>query len=263
VQWFPQDDLSLFAIRAKGFKSGGFNNQSTVPRAVEVDPERATSWEVGAKGRLFDDRLSYAATFFNMDVEDLQLQDLVETLVTVRNAASARSRGVELELDWLTPWKPFTMRGAAAFTDAKFDRFPNAVAPASAPTERQDLSGRRLPFVPEWHVNVTPELTFPLAAAWLPDSLELTLALDVLFQTNQYLDTDLDPNTRQDAFALLDGRVGIATASGAWSLTLRGNNLTDADVAYLVSDLPIFFPGGYFTSQEFQRNWSLEATIRF
>jgi len=261
VQYFPADDLSLFATRSSGFKSGGFNNQSTTPRALEVDPERAASWEAGAKGRLFDGTLSYSATFFHMTVDDLQLQDLVDTLVTVRNAASARSRGVEAEFDWLTPWRPLSIRGAAAFTDARFESFPNAVAPVGAGSERQDLSGRRLPFVPEWHVEATPNLTLPVEIAKRP--LDLTLALDVLFQTNQYLDTDLDPNTRQDAYTLVNGRIGVSTTDGSASLTLRVTNLTNADVAYLIADLPIFFPGGYFTSQEFQRNWSLEAAIRF
>ena len=265
VQWLPLDDLSLFAVRATGFKSGGFNNQSSVPRDVEVDPESAVSWEVGAKGSLFDGSLSYGLAFFHMDVEDLQLQDLVGTLVTVRNAASARSLGVELDFDWRTPWERLGVQGAAAYTDARFDDYPNAVATVSSGAARQDLSGRRLPFIPEWHVNASPTLRVPLdgALAIVPRDLELTIALDALFETNLYLDGDLDPVARQDAYALLHGRIGLGLAGGAWALTIRGTNLTDAEAGQLVSDLPIFFPGGYFATQEPQRNWTLEVAVRF
>ena len=53
LQYFPWDDLSLFATYAQGYKSGGFNNLSLNPNGLEVSPEKAKSWEVGAKGRLF------------------------------------------------------------------------------------------------------------------------------------------------------------------------------------------------------------------
>ncbi|MGH7897169.1 MAG: TonB-dependent receptor, partial [Candidatus Binatia bacterium] len=107
LQYRPFDDLSLFAARAQGYKSGGYNNLSTTASGVEVEPEKTVSWEAGAKGKLFEESLSYGAAFFNMDVDNLQVQQFLGgTTVIVQNAAAARSRGVEVDFDWLTPWRP-------------------------------------------------------------------------------------------------------------------------------------------------------------
>ena len=67
----------------------------------------------------------------------------------MRNAASARTRGVELDFQWLTPWEPLAIRGAGAFTDGEFVSFPNAPPLAGSSAKTQDLSGRAMPFAPE------------------------------------------------------------------------------------------------------------------
>src|SRR5207245_1066156 len=91
------------------------------------------------------------------DVDDLQLQNYVSTtIVLVRNAASARSRGVELELRWLSPWELFSIRGSGALTDAVFTDYPNAPAPRGSGSPNQDLSGKRLPYAPQRQLNATP-----------------------------------------------------------------------------------------------------------
>ncbi|MGH7805617.1 MAG: TonB-dependent receptor, partial [Candidatus Binatia bacterium] len=156
LEYRPWDDLMLFAARSQGFKSGGFNNFNFTPDDVEVEPEKAVNWEVGAKGRLFDGSLAYGVTLFHMDVDDIQVQILRGTLLVVKNAASARTRGVELDGEWLTPWEPLRIRGAAAFTDARFVDFPDAPAPATSEADTQDLSGRRMPYTPKTQVSVTP-----------------------------------------------------------------------------------------------------------
>ena len=264
LHWAPWDGLSLFATRAQGFKSGGFNNFSFTSGAIEVDEEQTVSWEVGAKGRAFAETLSYGATFFNMEVDDMQLQNLTGGVVQVRNAASARSRGVELDFQWLTPWEPLSFRGAGAYTDGKFTSFRDAPAPASSGAETQDLSGRRMPFSPKVQVAVTPELRFPFAApsfaTWLAQDLAVGLAFDVLYRSAQYLDVDLDPNTRQDGYAMLDGRLKLATADDRVAVQFSVENITDTDAFELLLD-SLFYPGGYMGMQEFQRRFTAELRL--
>jgi iron complex outermembrane receptor protein len=267
LQYFPWSDLALYATRAQGYKSGGFNNLSLDPSGIEVEPEKTTSWEVGAKGSLFDKSLSYALTLFNMDVDNLQLQNYVSTtIVLVRNAASARSRGIEAEVQWLSPWEPFSIRGSGALTDAVFKRYPNAPAPRSSSSPNQDLSGKRLPYAPQRQLNATPELRFPFAVPALPfafpSRLTFTTALDILYRGDLFLDGDLDPNTRQGDYVLLTGRIGLANADENMSLNVAVENLTNADVMTFTTDSS-FFPGGYMGSQEFQRNFYVEARYRW
>ncbi len=269
AQFFPSATSALFVTRATGFKSGGFNNVSLVRDEIVVEPEQAVSWELGAKGTVFDGTLSLAGTLFHMDVDDLQVQNLVGPLVQVRNAASARSRGLELDARWLTPWEPLMLDAAAAFTDARFVDFPDAVAPQSSSARTRDLSGKRLPFVPEWQVNATPTLRVPLAAAhlplvgrWLPHELAVTTALDVVYRSGLSPIAEVDPIVQEPSHVVLDGRIALATADGAWSLSLSATNLTDARIAEYMGN-SVTFPAGYYVIERFQRNWSIGVRHAF
>ena len=265
IQYFPFDNLALFATRAKGFKSGGFNNVITSAEGVEVDEEETVSWEAGAKGTLFDGALFYGGTFFNMDVENLQVQQFLGgATVVVRNAEGARSRGFEVDFRWLTPWEPFTLRGAGAIIDAAFKDFPDAPAPRSSGATEQDLSGERMPFVSERQLSLTPELRFPVPARGLPlvgrffsDDPTLSLALDIHYRSDLFLDIDLDPGTHQDAYTLVTGRLGLATMDEALSLRIHVENLTDSDLLQLATDSPVFREG-FMVYQEFQRQVAFE-----
>jgi iron complex outermembrane receptor protein len=269
VQYFPFDELALFATRAQGFKSGGFNNFGFTRRYLEVEPEKTVSWEAGVRGKLLDETLSYGATLFNMDVKDLQLQNINAGQIQVRNAASARSRGVEFDFLWLTPWQPLTFRGAGALTDARFRKFPNAPAPHSSPSPEQDLSGRPMPAVPKTQLAFTPEVrvpfaspALPLVGSLLPRDLVLKTSLDVVFRSSQFLDYDLDPVTRQGAYALLNCHVAIVSGDGTWSLGASVENATDADVKEAVIDPPLF-PGGFIVLQEFGRRFTVQARVNW
>src|SRR5262249_22492206 len=147
-----------------------------------------------------------------------------------------RTRGIELDFRWLTPWEPLSVRGAGALTDARFRDFTNAPAIAGSGETEQDLSGKRMPFVPKTQLIVTPELRFPFktaalarAAQWLPGNMAVTIALDVLYRSSMYLDSDLDPKTLQDEYVKLNGRIFLGPTDEKWSLGLAVDNLTDVD----------------------------------
>ena len=266
LQYLPLEELTLYAARGQGFKSGAFNLLSFTQDNLEVGPEDTVSWELGARGTLLDRTLSYGATLFWMDVDDLQLQSITAGQVVVRNAASARSRGLELDFHWLSRWTPLGVRGAGAVTDARFRSFPNAVAPASSPQAEVDLTGRRMPFVPKTQFVVTPEIRLPFAGAaiplagdLLPGELTLTTALDVLYRSSQFLDYDLDPVAHQDAYALLNGRIALSSGDHGWSFGIGVENLTDADVLEATVD-SVVVPGGFVALQEFQRRLTVEMS---
>ncbi|MGH7804891.1 MAG: TonB-dependent receptor, partial [Candidatus Binatia bacterium] len=258
LEWAPTDELNLFATRAEGFKSGGFNNLSFTAGTAEVEEEKTVSYEVGAKGRLFDDTLSYAATLFHTDVDDLQVQLIRGTFLLVQNAASARTRGLELDLRWLTPWEPLSLVGSAAFTDARFESYPDAPAPQSSGASSQDLSDRPLPNSPKVQFNLSPTLRLPLTLA--SHDLVATSALDLLYRGSAYLSEDLDPRHRRDDYVTLGARVAVSSADGFWTLSFSGKNLTDEDIAELMGGNPLF-PGGSLVLQEFQR--AFFAELRF
>jgi iron complex outermembrane receptor protein len=269
VQFYPVEGLDLFATRAQGFKSGGFNNFSFKSDSIEVDSEEAVSYEAGAKGITLAGSLAYGLTLFDMEVDNLQLQNLTGGFVQTRNAASARSRGIEVDFRWLTPWEPLRIRGAGALTDARFRDFRNAPAIAGSGQTEQDLSGRRMPFVPKTQLSLTPEARFPFrgdgvpwVGAWLPRDLAVTTAIDLLYRSSFYLDNDLDPRTLQDGYVKLNGRIWVGPADDKWALALLVDNLTNVDALEFSTD-SLFFPHAFTTFQEFQRRYAVEARYNF
>jgi iron complex outermembrane recepter protein len=265
LQFFPFEGLSLFATRAQGFKSGGFNNFTFKRSSIEVEPERTVSYEAGAKGMLLGGMLAYGVTLFDMEVDDLQLQNLTGGFVQVRNAASARTRGIELDFRWLTPWEPLSVRGGGALTDARFRKFPNAPAIADSGMAEQDLSGKLMPFVAKTQLIVTPELRFPfhspalpVVGELLPPQMAATVALDVLYRSSMYLDSDLDPNTLQDEYVKLNGRIFVGPSDEKWAIGFAVDNLTDVDALEFAAD-SLVFPHAYSTFQEFQRRYAMEV----
>ena len=196
-----------------------------------------------------------------MDVDDLQVQTIEGTRVVTRNAASARSRGLELDLHWLTPWRPLRIDGSGALTDARFKRFPHAPAPPSSGSSEQDLSGHRMPFVSTSQFHVAPNLTFgiaslPLIGTVVPHDLRLTAALDLLYRSSMFLRVDQGPHTRQRPYAIIDGRMGFSLRDETLWLGVSVENITDTNALEFVTD-SVFFPGGFGVIQEFQRTYSV------
>ncbi|HXE56446.1 MAG TPA: TonB-dependent receptor [Gemmatimonadales bacterium] len=81
----------------------------------DLDPERATSWELGLEQHLMDDRLRLAATYFDQRFRDMiQYQGAAPGEPNYRNVAEAWARGVEVEAELALLGRRLT--GAASYT---------------------------------------------------------------------------------------------------------------------------------------------------
>ena len=262
IQYFGDNDINLFASYARGYKSGGFNSLSFNGEDLEFEPETAETFELGVKATLFNRTLRVNATLYDTSFDNLQVLAFNGLFFDVSNAASARSRGLEADFMWFTPFEPLQIMGSIGLLDAAYDDYQGAPAPARDADgnlqldETQDLSGKRIAFAPRTTATLTPMLTFPLFG------LVGNLAIDVLHQGEQYTDTDLDPNTRVDAYTLFAARLTLANQRDSWSLTLGGSNLTDERVLNQVTDAT-FFPGSYFAQQASGRELFATFSMRF
>lgn len=132
------DNVNVYARFARGFKSGGFNGETNDFRAPFAGcptgafelcnpyrPEKVDSYELGIKTKLLDNSLILNLAAFRDQHKDIQLSIFEATGAAssiVRNAASARIQGLELEAiarpaDWLT------INGSVAYLDAKYNRY--------------------------------------------------------------------------------------------------------------------------------------------
>jgi len=127
VSYKPVDEVNIYAKYAKGFKSGGFNGESSDPTelASPYRPEKVDSYELGLKSRLFDNRLTLNVAAFWNESKDLQLSVFTGTGAVssfVLNAGAARIRGIELEAV-ARPVDSLTVTGSFAYLDPKYKSF--------------------------------------------------------------------------------------------------------------------------------------------
>lgn len=262
LQYFGDSGVNLYASYARGYKSGGFNSLSYTGEDLEFKPEKAVTYELGLKAELFSRTLRFNATIYQTEFDDLQVLAFNGLFFDVSNAASATSRGLEADFQWLTPWSPLTLTGSLGLLDASYDDYMDAPAPIRDADgniqigAEQDLSGERIAFAPEASGTFTPTLDFPLFG------LAGRLAADVVYQGEQYTDTDLDPETRVGGNTKYSARFSLSNEARTWAVTLGCNNITDKRVLNQVTDAS-FFPGTYFAQQAAGRQLYAAVEVRY
>ena len=172
LQFEPSNDLMFYGGWSRGFKSGGINSPDFV-RSPIVSPEVLDSYEIGAKTQFGNVRLNAAAFYY--DYKDLQVQ-ITSTQCggsCVTNAANAKVKGLEADLDW-APTRSLSFGFGGSYLDTKFTDFTDGqtflpaytTAACTAATATPDLtddaaclgyavatadhSGNPLPQAPKW-----------------------------------------------------------------------------------------------------------------
>ena len=123
LEYSLTDDWLLFSNLGKGVKAGGFNVNVTPDSPARTFGEESNwSFEVGAKGTLFDDRLTLTGAVWYIDWQDIQVQTAVENspVSAVQNFGSATSTGVELEGLWV-PTDNWSIRASLAVMNPEYD----------------------------------------------------------------------------------------------------------------------------------------------
>lgn len=243
LTYYFTNDISVYTSWAKGFKSGGVNSISFTGEDLEYDPEKATSWELGLRSQLLDNTLKLNATAYRMDFDDLQVLAFNGLFFDVTNAAAAFSQGMELDVQWLTPYAPLTINSSLGYLKAEYKKYPSAPAPiAEGQGAQQDLGGETLAFAPEFNGTLSPTLEYAIG-----DFL-LKTRLNIIYQSSHFTDTDLDPNTEIPSTVTYAGHISLQSLDGGWTLTVGGKNLTDERELNQVIDTALF-PGTYNPSQ--------------
>ena len=235
VNWQATDDILAYAFWTKGFRSGSFNARAPLAEALgPVDEEEVSSYELGLKSQLLEDRLRFNLAAYLSDYRNIQrtISDTVliggvpQVLQVPRNAAEAEIWGFEAEATAVV-FDGFRFEASVGYTNASYDAFAGIDANRDGvydpATDDPLATGLEFERVPEWQYTVAANyeteigdlgfLNFRTAYQWLD---------------SQFVDTLNSPSLRLDSYGLLDVSASYIDPSQRYEVSVFGRNLNDA-----------------------------------
>ena len=246
-------DHLLYGTVATGYRGGGVSGNSLLPaQFLTYAPETVTNYELGWKGLMLERSLALSFDVFDMEYNNMQVSAIEHDLnnnptsVTI-NAARARIRGAEFELDWRLTGAD-EIHGYVTYLDAKFRSFPNAVNSATNPDGNYnnrvavlnaaganyarlatnvpyDFSGNHLPNAPEETFRIAYSHTFPLGSLGT-----LTPSAQLYWQARSYTDLANTSQARRDDYTKSDLNVTYKDSSGRITVDAYVHNLENSTV---------------------------------
>jgi outer membrane receptor protein involved in Fe transport len=220
----------LYAEISRGYRANGVNatilaSMETTDDPAEIeqlaglqsfDAEYLVNYELGLKGRFWQDTLRARLAVFYMDRSDQQVKGSLTIerddgstafIDYTNNAAEGKNYGVELELDWLAT-DSILLYANIGLLEAEFDQYIDAAG--------NDLAGREQAQAPNYQYAIGGRVELG-AGFYLRADLE---GRDSYYFSDRH-------DVKSPSYDLLNMRLGYAT--GNWSVALWGRNLADKD----------------------------------
>lgn len=228
-------DHLLYTSVARGYKSGGVNNDATLTADQrEFNAEYNVNVEMGAKSKWMNGRLVTNVTAFYTDRQDAQVKSStavgVQFIDFISNAVSATHQGVEASMDWFVTDK-FRLMGSLGLLDAQFDDYNlNGVS--------QD--GKDVAYAPNYTFNVGTEVY--VNDAW-------TVRANVEGKDAFYFSDSHD--ARSNGYAIVNASADYKFDH--WKVSIWARNLFDKD----------YYTRGFFFGNNPANGYADERYVQF
>jgi outer membrane receptor protein involved in Fe transport len=248
VDFKLNEDITLYAIYAKGYKPGGFNGAVAISNGRPADEsflqEESVNYELGMKSQWFDRRLVLNVGVFKMKIDDMQLTTPITNSVgavtsIATNQGDGEITGLEIESRYAVT-DDFTVGFTYAMADTEFtngiDDFQWQITsgggifnPANPTDPARNLNGRGnasiagnpFPLAAKHTASLTGDYSRPVFGG----DYRLYVNTDLSYTSKKNVQVH---NTAYTGSALLAGaRIGIETDS--WRVGLYGRNLLNED----------------------------------
>lgn len=245
AEYRPAEDWLIFALATSGYRAGGKNPTVLGAQGIVYESDSLWNYELGFKSTMLDGRLTAAASIYQMDWEDMQLQVILPGGSNeIDNVGAAVIKGFEAELRWQLSGN-FAVGVNFSHIDGELDEHYN---PSLEPVTGVDflvgdegLAGDRLPG--------SAENTFAADIDWqqsLADNYDLYARLNYRYVGDKTI--DFNPGNAValghpefvslSSYDITNFVVGITrknNSGSTFNLALYANNLFDerAQLAYL------------------------------
>ncbi|MFL0808941.1 MAG: TonB-dependent receptor [Agarilytica sp.] len=227
----------LYASVARGEKSGGWNADFVSDiNDIEFDSEYSINYEIGNKTQLANNRVRIQSAIFHTNFTDFQVFQFDNSQTTIRNAAEATSKGVELEVKTLlNHYVDLTL--ALSVTETKYNTFQNASS------DGDDYSGNKLQYAPESSIYSAIDAALPYSLTG-QDSHHVHLNIGY---TDDYFSGPANNEESEsiDSYYIVNGHYTIAFGDEI-ELMLWGKNLTDEEILRSRGESFLGIPRGYY-----------------
>ncbi len=212
-------------------------------------PEDATVYEIGLKARF--DRSTVNFAIFDQEIEDFQDNLFLGTGFNLANAGVRSTTGAELEWNWVAT-DALQLAFAATWLDSKYDEFVNAQG-VNGP---EDLSGTKVPGVPELSINTSAIYNFQLGA-----STSGFVRVEYIYEDEVQVNANVPPGVASREISTFNASLGLEWDNGFQAM-LYGRNINDDD--YLLSSFPsVAQAGSYSGYPNVPRTYGLTLTMNF
>ena len=242
LSYAATEDMHYYLNVAKGTKPGDFNSKVPDEKYRAVDEESVWNYEIGAKGRWWQQRIAANMALFYLDVEDQQLTQIVElpdgsNASIIQNVGRTSVFGIETELGAAVT-ENFSVDVTYAWTRAEYREhistdeadlrgwngcLPTPGAPCPEDDDLQllgDVSGNLVPRVPEHMASLVMRYELPFSGErhWY-------ISGDYTFESSRFAQEHnlIETGNRN----LVGLRTGFDT--GHWEASLWVTNLLNDD----------------------------------
>ncbi|MEN8723671.1 MAG: TonB-dependent receptor [Alphaproteobacteria bacterium] len=268
------EEITVYATWAKGFRSGSFNIATFDEDNIIFDPEFSETYEAGVKTSFLGGLARFNLALFWTDYEDYQVTTFETITFESSNAEEVRVRGVEADLT-ISPFEGLVLLGSLGYNEGEYVKFTQASCPTLSVTQTgqgscflpqgpvnlppdtfQDLSGQQLFRTPKWTGSLTAILMMPLGNTGLMGMVSANAA----YRAEEFIDPDLDPVDKNDAYWLVGAKIGIKHPDNLWGFEVQVKNLTDELYKQTSFDAPLV-PGAHIAQTNPPRQ--VLATFKF
>jgi len=217
------DELMTYVQVSTGYKGGGVNPRPFIlAQLLPFNSETLTTYEIGFKSNILDDRMRLNGAFFYNDYSDI-----IQTLnpcyqvtpdptdgpgpcLLPINAGAADVYGVELEMEW-HPLENAMIDASMSYLDFEYTTAQSPVTKTMVP-----------PYSPEWKWSVGGQYTWDYG-----DLGTVTARIDASFQDDVYSDPVNSIYNKIPSYILTNARVTWASADSDWDAAFEVTNLTN------------------------------------
>ena len=219
IRFKPSDASSLYASFTQGYKAGLLNVGGYSYRKVK--PETINAYEVGYK--YAQNGITAELSGFYYDYKNLQVSSFQAGTARITNAASSEIYGIEGQVSARVT-SDFTVSAGAAWTHARYKKFPNAPFYAFGDDgflveTTTNASGFKMQRTPEFTGNIGASYGIDVAQG------RLNLSSNLYYTSSFYF--GIAEQFKQKGYALLGLRAEWTDASEKYSIAVFGENVTD------------------------------------